>query len=229
MAALNKRRAIAQLEQARLHSERGEWTTVETLVREVEAAGFKEAAIYSLLGEALRQLGRRDEARTVLEAGLAQHSGNSELEARLGCVYLDNDDPMKAIEILGRVRRARPRDPQVLTYYAGALLRAGRAEDAEAQLARAMLVGGGADTRLVLAMVKLRRGQFDDADRLAAIIEGAETAPTLLWTARSLRADVKLLRGDAAGAFAAWSKIDAAGHLQAHQIAHMAYAGEVAG
>ena len=162
MAVLNKRRAVAQLEQARLHSEREEWSIVETLVREVAAAGFKESAVASLLGEALRQQGRRDEALAVLETGLAEHPGNSELEARLGCVYLDADDPMKAIEILGRVRKARPRDPQVLTYFAGALLRVGRAEEAEAQLARAMLVGGGADTRLVLAMVKLRRGQFDD-------------------------------------------------------------------
>ncbi|MDP2276547.1 MAG: hypothetical protein Q8N23_14475 [Archangium sp.] len=229
MSGLNKRRAIAQLEQARLHSDRGEWATVETLVREVEAAGFKEAAIASLLGEALRQLGRRDEARKVLEAGLVQHPANSEIEARLGSLYLDADEPLKAIELLGRVRRARPRDPQVLTYFAGALLRVGRVEEAEAQLARAMLVGGGADTRLVLAMVKLRRGQFDDADRLAAQIEGSETAAVLLWTAKALRADVKLLRGDARGAFEAWRKIDAAGHLEPYQIAHMAYAGELAG
>jgi tetratricopeptide (TPR) repeat protein len=202
---------------------------VETLVREVAAAGFKEAAVSSLLGEALRQLGKRDEARTVLEEGLAQHPGNSEIEARLGCVFLDLDEPLKAIELLGRVRKARPRDPQVLTYFAGALLRVGRAEEAEAQLARAMLVGGGADTRLVLAMVKLRRGLFDDADRLAALIEGGETAPMLVWTARALRADVKLLRGDARGAFDSWRKIEAAGHLEPHQIAHMAYAGELAG
>ena len=167
-------------------------------------AGFREAAGPSLLGEALRQLGRRDEAREVLEAGLAAHADNSEIQARLGCLYLDADEPLKAIELLGHVRRARPRDPQVLTYFAGALLRVGRAEEAEAQLARAMLVGGGADTRLVLAMVKLRRGQFDDADRLAAQIEGSETAPILVWTARALRADVKLLRGDARGAFEAW-------------------------
>ncbi len=229
MSGLNKRRAIAQLEQARLHSERGEWATVETLVREVSVAGHKDAAIASLLGEALRQLGRRDEARQVLEAGLAQHPANSEIEARLGCLFLDADEPLKAIELLGRVRRARPRDPQVLTYFAGALLRVGRAEEAEAQLARAMLVGGGADTRLVLAMVKLRRGQFDDADRLAAQIEGAESAPILVWTARALRADIKLLRGDARGSFEAWLKIDAAGHLEPHQISHMAYAGELAG
>jgi tetratricopeptide (TPR) repeat protein len=92
-----------------------------------------------------------------------------------------------------------------------------------------MLVGGGADTRLILAMTKVRRGQFDEADRLAAQIEGAETAPTLVWPARALRADLKLLRGDARGAFEAWVKIDDAGHLAPHQIAHMAYAGEMAG
>lgn len=226
---MNKRRAVAQLEQARLHSQREEWVTVETLVREVEQAGHKEAAISSLLGEALRQLGRRDEARAVLEAGLARHPGNTEIEARLGCLFLDADEPHKAIELLGRVRRARPRDPQVLTYFAGALLRVGRAEEAEAQLARAMLVGGGADTRLVLAMVKLRRGQYDECDKLAAQIAGSETAPMLVWTARALRADVKLLRGDARGAFKLWLEIDAAGHLEPHQIAHMAYAGELAG
>lgn len=229
MSGLNKRRAIAQLEQARLHSEREEWATVERLVREVGAAGIREPAVPSLLGEALRQLGRRDEAREVLEAGHAAHPDNSEIEARLGCLYLDADEPLKAIEILGRVRRARPRDPQVLTSFAGALLRVGRAEEAEAQLARAMLVGGGADTRLVLALVKLRRGQFDDADRLAAQIEASQSAPMLVWTARALRADVKLLRGDARGSYEAWLKIDGAGHLQPHQIAHMAYAAQLAG
>ena len=229
MSGLNKRRAIAQLEQARLHSERGEWQAVETLVREVADAGFKEAAVPSLLGESLRQLGRRDEARQVLEAGISQHPGNSELEARLGCLYVDADEPTQAVEVLSRVKRARPRDPPVLTYYAAALLRLGRAEEAEAQLARAMLVGGGADTRLVLAMVKLRRGQTDDADRLAAQIEASDTAPILVWTARALRADVKLLRGDARGSFDAWTRIDAAGQLQPYQLAHMAYAAELAG
>ena len=42
-------------EQARLHSERAEWSQVEALVRPVAAAGFHEAAVSSLLGEALRQ------------------------------------------------------------------------------------------------------------------------------------------------------------------------------
>lgn len=229
MPGLNKRRAIAQLEQARLHSERAEWAQVESLVRPVADAGFDDVAVSSLWGEALRQLGRRDEARKVLEAGLARHPGDGELEARLGCLYVDADEPLKAIELLGRVRRQRPRDPQVLTYFAGALLRVGRAEEAEAQLARALFVGGGDDTRLVLAMVKLRRGQFDEADKVAGQVEAAEGSPALTWAARALRADLRLIRGDAARAWEQWQRIDAAGHLEPHHVAHFAWAAELAG
>lgn len=230
MKGLNKRRALAQLEQARLHSERSEWARVETLLRPIAEAGFPDPAVPCLLGEALRQLGRKEEARSVFDAALTKHPGNSELEARLGCVHLDADEPGKAIELLTRARRLRPRDPEVLTYLARALLRVGRVEEAEAQLARALLVGGGAATRLVLAMVKLRRGRFDDADRIAAQIEAAEGAwAPLLWAARALRADVKLLRGDARGAFEAWVQIDEAGQMEGHHLSHLAYAGELAG
>ncbi|HEY0882921.1 MAG TPA: tetratricopeptide repeat protein, partial [Archangium sp.] len=115
MSRLNKRRVIAQLEQARLHSERAEWAEVEALVRPVAEAGYTEVAVSSLWSEALRQLGRHDEARRVLEAGLAKHPNDAELEARLGSLYVDVDEPLKAIEILTRVRRQRPRDAQVLT------------------------------------------------------------------------------------------------------------------
>lgn len=229
MSRLNKRRVIAQLEQARLHSERAEWAEVEALVRPVAEAGYTEVAVSSLWSEALRQLGRHDEARRVLEAGLAKHPNDAELEARLGSLYVDVDEPLKAIEILTRVRRQRPRDAQVLTWLAAALLRAGRAEEAEAQLARAMLVGGGPDARLVLAMVKQRRGQFDEADKLAAQAEAVQGAPALQWTATALRADLKLLRGDARGAFSLWKEIERAGYLPPHLVAHLAYAAELAG
>ena len=39
MTGLNKRRALAQLEQARLHSQKGDWATVETLMRYADAVG----------------------------------------------------------------------------------------------------------------------------------------------------------------------------------------------
>jgi uncharacterized protein HemY len=90
---LNKRRAIAQLEQARLTLDRGEWAQVEALVRPVLEAGFDELGAYSLLGESLRQQGRLDDARQTLEAGLKKYPGAAELEARVACVLLDQDEP----------------------------------------------------------------------------------------------------------------------------------------
>lgn len=225
---LNKRKAVTLLEQARLHAERGEWREAEALAAQVRASGFTEAATFVVLGEALRQLGRRDEARQVLEEGLAAHPQDAELESRLGRVFLDLDDGERACELFQRARTKLSRDPQLLTSYAAALLRVGRAEEAEAQLARALLVGGGADTRLVLALVKTRRGQLDEADRLAAQLEGLPDEE-LVWQARALRAELRLMRGDAKGALEAWRRIEAAGRLEPWRLSSMAWAAELAG
>lgn len=225
---LNKRKAITQLEQARLHVERGEWAQAEQLARPVLTSGLKDPAVFIVLGEALRQLSRRDEARQVLEQGLAALPGDPELEGRLGRVFLDLDDAARACELFQRARTKLTRDPQLLTSFAAALLRLGRAEEAEAQLARALLVGGGADTRLVLALVKLRRGQLDEADRIAAQLEGQD-AVEIVWQARALRAEVRLMRGDAAGALEAWRRIETAGRLEVWQVSSMAWAAELAG
>ncbi len=230
MAGLNKRRAIAQLEQARLHLERSEWADVVALVRPVLEAGFDEPAAYSMLGEAQRQHGQSDEALATLEKGLALHPGDAALEGRLGSVFLDRDQPARALEHLGRARQKLPRDAQALTAYAAALLAVGRAEDADAQLTRALLVGGGDDTRLVLAMAKLRRGQHAEAERLAAQVENAASSvPMLLFAARALRADLAVLRGDAKSAWSTWQQLDAAGNVGPHQLSRMAYAAELAG
>lgn len=225
---LNKRRAIAQLEQARLHFERTEWPQVEALSREVLAAGFTEEAGFSMLGEALRRQARLKDALEVLEKGLAKHAGSAELEARLGCVLLDLDEPAKAAERFARAKQRLSRDPQLLTSYAAALMRLGRAEEAEAQLARALLLGAGPDARLVLAMVKSRRGQLGEADRLAAKVEESSD-PTLMWAARAVRANLRLLRGDARGALDTWKSISDAGQLQPWHDAHLAWAAELAG
>lgn len=227
---LNKRRAIAQLEQARLHAERGEWDLALALLPAVQESGFDAVALPSLWGEALRQLGRRAEARTVLEAGLRRFPRDAELEGRLGALLLDLDEVDAALELLSRVVRARPREPQALTWLAAALVRGGRLEEAEAPLARALLVGAGNDARLVLALVKARRGLVEDADALAAQVEAqAARAPSLLWAARALRADLRLLGGDAPGALAAWEAIEAAGFLDASSLAHMAWAAQAVG
>ncbi|PZR13913.1 MAG: hypothetical protein DI536_11320 [Archangium gephyra] len=230
MAGLNKRRASAQLEQAGLHLERGEWSTVASLVQPVLDAGIDTPAAFMMLGEAQRQLNQGDEALATFERGLAKHPGDAMLEGRVGAVLLDRGEAARAAEFLSRASKKLPRDSQVLTTYAGALLALGRAEDAEAQLTRALLVGGGDDTRLVLAITKLRRGQHAEADKLAAQVESATSGtPMLHWSARMLRADLAVLRGDAAEGLRIWREADLAGYLGAHQLARMAHAAALAG
>lgn len=75
----NKRKLQAQLEEARLFAERGDWTAVEASLRPVLAAEVADVGALSLMGEALRQLNRRPEARAVLEQALALAPKDPEL------------------------------------------------------------------------------------------------------------------------------------------------------
>lgn len=225
----NKRKLQAQLEEARLFAERGDWAAVEASLRPVLAAEVADVGALSLMGEALRQLNRRPEARAVLEQALALAPKDPELETRLGSLLLDQGDVPGALALLERAARRSPREPQVLTAHAAALVAARRFGEAEAQLARALLVGGGLDCKLVLASAKVRRGALDEADALAAQVEAASKEPVLASAARAVRALIRLLRGDAAEALAAWDAIDAAGHLDPSQLAFMAYAAQLSG
>jgi tetratricopeptide (TPR) repeat protein len=226
---MNKKRAQALLAEARLHAAQGAWAQVRVALEPVLEARLADAATCGLAGEALRQLGRRAEARALLESGLAAHPHDAELEARLGCVLLELDDVPGAVEVLGRATRRRPRDPQALTAYASALVRGGRFAEAEQVLARALLAGGGLDTKLVLASAKVRRGALAEAELLTGQVEDQSREPALSWAARSLRALIRLLRGDAAGALEAWTAVEAAGFLDPGQLAHVAYAAQLAG
>lgn len=226
---LNKRKLQAQLEEARLFAERGEWAAVATALRPVLDAQADELSALSLMGEALRQLNQRSEARAVLERALALAPKDPELETRLGSLLLDGGDVAGALGLLERAARKRPRDPQVLTAHAAALVQARRFAEAEAQLARALLVGGGLDCKLVLASAKVRRGALDEADALAAQVESASREPVLSHAARSVRALVRLLRGEAAAALAGWEAVDAAGYLEPGQLSFVAYAAQLSG
>jgi tetratricopeptide (TPR) repeat protein len=230
-ARLNKRRAIALLEEARLNAERGEWAKTEEAARRViDESDLDQPAAFTLLAEALKRLDRRADALAVLEKGHARYPKEPDVEAHLGSLLGELEQPKRAVEHLARARAKKPRDPVLLTHYAAALLRVGDAEAAEQQLAAALLVGGGPDTRLVLALVKARRGRLDEADTLAAQVEAAKSGdPSLAWAARAVRADVKLLRGEPAEALAAWKAIEAAGRLDGPQLAHMAYAAQLVG
>jgi tetratricopeptide (TPR) repeat protein len=228
---LNKRRALALLKEARLLAERSDWKKVEAAARRViDESDLAEPAAYTLLAEALRRLDRRAEALPVLERGYERFPNDADLEAHLGALYAELEQPRLAVEHLRRARAKKPRDPAVLTHYAAALLKVGDMESAEQQLAAALLVGAGVDARLVLALVKARRGRLDEADALASQVEQAQTSPPeLVWAARAARADLKLLRGDPSGALSEWKRIEAAGRLEGQQLGHMAYAAQAVG
>ncbi len=226
---LNKRRAAALVDQARLHFERREWDKVVELGRQLVDSALDSPVGFALLGDGLKKLGQREEARAVLTGGLERFPRDADLEGRLGLLLLELEDVEGALEYLGRARAKTKRDPSLLTYSAAALLKAGRNQEAEGLLAQALLVGGGLDAKLVLALVKARRGGLAEADALAAEVEAKATEPGLMWAARAVRADSRLLMGDAAGAIERWKAIDAAGFLEPAQLAHMAYAAQSVG
>lgn len=228
---LNKRRAIALLEEARLHAQAGEWARVEAAARRVvEEADLDQPAAFTLLAEALKQQDRRADALAVLQRAAERFPKEPDVDAHLGALYSDLEQPRRAVEHLGRARAKKPRDPVLLTHYAAALLRVGEVAAAEQQLAAALLVGAGPDARLVLALVKARRGQLDEAEALAKQVEAArQDDPALPWAARALLADVQLLRGEPEAALAGWKAIEAAGRLDGPQLGHMAYAAQLVG
>jgi tetratricopeptide (TPR) repeat protein len=227
---LNKRRAVAAYEQARLFAEKGEWARVEASAREVAYDSQLDAPEpYALLAEALVRQGRRPDAVRALEDGLRAHPKHPELEARLGAALLQEGLLERAVELLGSARTKLKRDPALLTHYATALLRVGRTEDAERQLAAALLLGGGLETKLALALVKGRRGQFEEAEGLARQVEEQAPDDAVRSAARTARAECRLMLGDAKGALELFRSIRDGGTLEPDQLGRMAWAAQQAG
>lgn len=227
---LNKRRAVAAYEQARLLAEKGDWARVEASAREVAYDSQLVAPEpFALLAEALVRQGRRPDAVRALEDGLRAHPKHPELEARLGAALLQEGLLEQAVELLGSARTRLKRDPSLLTHYATALLRVGRTEDAERQLAAALLLGGGLETKLALALVKGRRGQFEEAEGLARQVEEQAPDEAVRSAARTARAECRLMLGDAKGALALFRAIRDEGTLEPDQLGRMAWAAQQAG
>ncbi len=229
-AKLNKKRAVTLYEQARLHFQRGEWHLAAQLADQVATAGvLPEPPVVSVWADALAQLDRGAEAIVRLRQAAGRHPGALDLEARLGRLLLEANDVAGAVEHLERARPAFKRDPGFLTTWALALLRAGRLDEAERQLAAALLSGGGHDARLVLAMVKARHGDFAASVALATEVEARATDERLRWSARAVLAEGELLQGTPDRALAHWKAIRDAGKLEPDQWAHMAWAAQLAG
>lgn len=230
MARLNKRRAAALLEQAELHGRRGEWAQVAELTAQVaRESALSSPKPFAMLAEAHQRLGRLEESWQVLAEGLAKHPADPELTARTASMAAQRGDAKRAVELFSKVRSTIKREPTYRTHFAAALLQLDRLDEAEAELAAALLTGGGLETRLVLAAAKGRRGHLEEAAALAAQVEAQADEPQLKASALAMVADAKLMLGEPAAALEVWRRLEAQGALDPAQLGHMAYAAQLVG
>jgi hypothetical protein len=226
---MNRKRAQAALAQAALHLEQGNALQAHAVAQQVIGADvWRDETPYAIAGEALHQLGRLGDAVAMFQAGLQSHVAAPQLLARLGAVRLEMGEVDEALRLFERAKAGLKREPTFLTHYASALLEAGLTERAEAELAAALLLGGGPDTRLVMAMAKGRRGLYADAEALAKQVERSGP-PALKAKALAVRADARLLQGDPADALLLWQQLETNGQLEPSSLAHMAYAAQAVG
>ena len=226
---LKPRRARALLEQAELHRQRGEWELATTLARQVaEESTLVEPAAFSILAEGYEQLGRIEDAEAALRNGLLRKP-SPELMAALGSLLTRGGKIAEGLALLEKVKARLGRNPTYLSQFGLALMQAGREDDAEAVLTNALTLGGGNDARLVMALLKGKRGDYVAAEALAATVEASEEDGALLRGARAVRADCRLFLGDGPGALELWKTLQAKGELDPGQLGHMAYAAQLAG
>lgn len=228
-ARLNKRKAAALVEQAKLLLNDKAYARVEPLLAPVIEAdvlpGSEHLAMYA---ECLDGLGRRDEARQFLERQLARHPTEHVLSVRLGVLLLQQNRAAEAVEVMSRARQHLRREPIFLTHYAAALLRVGRLEEADKAVAAALLTGGGDDTRLVLALLKAQRGDASGAEAVAIQVGTRSTDPMIRSSARAIEADCRLMLGDARGALDRFRALDREGSLDPDFLPHAALAAQLA-
>ncbi len=227
---LNKRKAQALLEQARLLIDTNAFQRALDVVAPVveqNPLGTSDAA--SIHAEALERMGRRAEAKDFLEQQLARRRDDPMLTVRLGTVLLHLNEFRRGVELMARARQSFKRDPIFLTNYAAGLVRIGQLSEAEQALAAALLTGGGDDTRLVLAMAKLHRGDAAGAESIAVQV-GTTTKDALLRaSARAVEADCRLVQGDARGALERFRALERDGQLDPSNFPHAALAAQLCG
>lgn len=230
MARLNKRKASALLDQARLLVSTGAHArALEVLEPVIEAAVLPGAEAHALYAECLELLGRRVEGRAFLEKALSRFPDDPSLMVRLGALLLHANESARAVELMSRVRNQMRRDPTFLTHYAAGLLKLGRIDEAETTLAAALLTGGGDDTRLVLALARAQRGDARGAETIAVQIGTSSKEATIRSAARAIEADCRLMQGDFRGAVERFRALDADGQLEADHLPHAALAAQLNG
>lgn len=155
-------------ELASLYLARGEAEPALDRARDGLALAPEHGPLRVLVAEALRALGRKEEARAEL-ALLPESTGRWVAEAQL---YLEAYDwPDTAVTLLERATQASPREPRYLLQLGRALLAAGRparAAQTLAPLAGATTPFG--DSQALLAEAWEKTGRVAEADSLRGIV-----------------------------------------------------------
>ena len=224
-----KHKAIKLLEQAQYHLARREFERAEALLRDVSRSELKLPAVAGFLGDALAGQGREDEALQVWSQALATYGDDPELNARVGTQHARRGRLAEALPFLQRSQADRRKDWGTLIHLGHVLIQAGRIDDAERALTKAVATGGGAEAKIVLALLRGRQGRYADAERLCIDAEQTARSPQVLAAATGMRADARLLQGDAAGALERWKALREKGGLDPIHLGHMAYAAQLAG
>ncbi|HEX4620186.1 MAG TPA: tetratricopeptide repeat protein [Myxococcaceae bacterium] len=224
-----RQRAAKIIAQAHLHLGRGEHEKARELAQEVVArSDLPIPAPFAILGEALFALGRKDEALSTFARGLEKFPKDGDLTARMAMALGRSGRFSEALPLFERTRKGREREPTFLAQFAYVLGRTGQLEEAE-RLAIRAASGGSVEGKVVLGFVRSRRGQYPDAEKIFAEVERDGRDERVVAVAKSARADVKLLAGDAEGALSLWRVVRAAHRLDDEQLAHMAYAAAICG
>ncbi|MEN9799699.1 MAG: hypothetical protein RL653_3396 [Pseudomonadota bacterium] len=224
-------RAARQLEQARLHLQRGEAAQALALLAPIaEAAALPGSAVEVALGEAWFLSGDLDRALATWTGARGRFPEDPQLPARIGMVLARQGLLDEARGALLAAERKLARDPLVLGQLGHVLLRQHRPAEAAPRLQRALQAGAGPEVRLWLGHALARQGRYPDAAQHFAQLAGHARTPAPVKTAaRSALADCRLFGGDAAAALADWMALRAEGALDPAALGHASYAAQLAG
>jgi tetratricopeptide (TPR) repeat protein len=224
-----RQRAAKLIAQAHLHLGRGEYEKARELAQDVVTrSDLPVSAPFAVLGEALFALGQKEEALAIFAQGLEKFPKDGDLTARMAMALGRSGRFSEALPLFERARKGREREPVFLAQFAYVLGRTGQLEEAERLAIRAASTGS-VEGKVVLGFVRSRRGLYADAEKIFSEVERDGRDQRVVAIAKSARADVKLLAGDAEGALSLWRVVRAAKHLDEEQWAHMAYAAALCG
>lgn len=218
------------LEQACLHLDRGEPDAALPVLEELaKARALEVPAFFLALGDAYFQSGQQAHALAAYDAGRKLFPKDGELQGRVGAAQLRLGWLEESLKTLTVAAQKLPRDPNVHNYLGQALLRSGRAADAEEKLKRAISLRAGPEVKLFLALAIGRQGRVNDAEGLLDELDAQAKTKEFKAAVKTARADCRLFLNDARRALELWKEVRAEQLLDIEALGHMAYAAQLIG